>query len=96
MKESPDFASLTFVDAIKLFREWGFQVEPGPRPEEVTLILEALDHRTYAVHPAQELTQMAAAALQVRWRNGSLFNAAIRAHRKLGACPLVRAPEYVH
>ena len=63
---------LSFEDAVRLFKLWGFQVEPGPRPEEVTLILEEPDHRTYAVYQAEMLPQIAAVALQVRWRNGAM------------------------
>jgi hypothetical protein len=44
---------LSFEDAVRLFKQWGFQVEPGPRPEEVTLILEGPGHRTYAVYEPQ-------------------------------------------
>lgn len=78
MKRSncPSFKSLTFEDAVKLFKQWGFQVEPGPRPEEVTLIIQAPDHKTFCVYPADMLTQLAAAGLSARWRNGTLLNAA--------------------
>ncbi len=68
----PDFGSLTFEDAIRLFKQWGFQVEPGPRPEEVTLILEGSDYRNCSVHDARDLPAMAAVALRVRWQNGLL------------------------
>ena len=68
------FSSLPFEDAIKLFMAWGFQVEPGPRPDEVTLILDAPDYRTYAVHPANLFAQVAAVTLRVRWRNGAMFS----------------------
>jgi hypothetical protein len=71
--ELPQFSSLSFEEAVRLFRSWGFQVEPGPRPEEVTLILEAPDHRTYCVHPACVLPQMAAVALCVRMQNGAMY-----------------------
>ena len=73
--ESPLFSSLSFEDAVRLFKIWGFQVEPGPRPEEVTLIIEASDHRTYCVHPACLLPQMAAVALRVRMQNGAMYEA---------------------
>ena len=68
----PDFGSLSFEDTIRLFKQWGFQVEPGPRPEEVTLILEGPDYRTYSVHDAHVLPEMAAVALRARWQNGTL------------------------
>jgi hypothetical protein len=67
------FSSLSFEDAVRLFKSWDFQVEPGPRPEEVTLILEAPDHRTYCVHPASVLPQMAAVALRARFLNGAMY-----------------------
>jgi hypothetical protein len=71
--ELPSFRSLSFEDAVRLFKIWGFQVEPGPRPEEVTLILEAPNHQTYCVHPACLLPQMAAIALRVRMQNGAMY-----------------------
>lgn len=67
------FDSLSFEDAVRLFKEWGFVVEPGPMPEEVTLIIDAPDHRTYCVYEAQMLPQIAAAALRVRLKTGRLF-----------------------
>ena len=60
---------LSFEDAVRLFKQWGFQVEPGPRPEEVTLILEGPGHRTYAVYEASMLPQIASVALDIRWQN---------------------------
>ena len=66
------FKTPSFEDAVKLFKKWGFQVEPGPRPEEVTLIVEGLDYRTYSVYEARMLPQIAAVAMQVRWQHGSL------------------------
>ena len=68
----PEFGSLSFENAIGLFREWGFQVEPGPRPEEVTLILEGPSHRSYWVHDAHALVEIAAVALSLRWQGGTL------------------------
>jgi hypothetical protein len=62
----------SFEDAVKLFKQWGFQVEPGPQPEQVTLILEGPDYRTYSVYEAHMLPQVAAVALRVRWQNGSM------------------------
>ncbi len=67
--EPPD--SVSFEEAVRLFKEWGFLVEPGPQPEDVTLILEGPGHRTYSVHPASELAQMATVALRVRRRNAA-------------------------
>ena len=64
------FKPLSFEDAVKLFKKWGFQVEPGPRPEEVTLILEGPDYRMYSVYEARMLPQIADVALRVRCQNG--------------------------
>ena len=64
--------ALSFEDAVRLFKLWGFQVEPGPRPEEVTLILEGPGYRTYIVYEARMLPQIAAVALRVRWQNGTM------------------------
>ncbi len=75
--KSPSFDSVSFEDAVRLFSLWGFQVEPGPRPDQVTLILQAPDHRTYCVYPADQLTDLAATALRVRYFNGSLTHAAL-------------------
>jgi hypothetical protein len=64
------FKRLSFEDAVRLFKEWGFQVEPGPRPGEVTLIIEAVDHCCTTVYDAEMLPQIATVALEVRWQNG--------------------------
>jgi len=69
--KEPSFKDPSFEDAVKLFKQWGFEVEPGPRPEQVTLILEGPDYRTYSVYEARMLPQIAAVALRVRWRNGA-------------------------
>jgi hypothetical protein len=71
----PDFESLSFEGAVRLFKQWGFQVEPGPRSEEVTLILEEPGYRVVSVHDARVLPEMAAAALRVRWQNGADLSA---------------------
>ncbi len=76
--ELPQFDSLSFEEAVRLFKSWGFQVEPGPRPEEVTLILDAPDHRTYCAQPASLLPQMAAVAMRVRFMNGAMYEASNR------------------
>lgn len=75
--QSPNFTSISFEDAVRLFLRWGFQVEPGPRPDQVTLILQGPDHRTYCVYPAGLLTELAATALRVRYCSGALSNAAL-------------------
>lgn|GEM_PF-4305607 len=57
---------LSFEDSVRLFQRLGFRVEPGPRPEQVTLIIDAPDHRTYAVFEAAMLPDIAAVALEAR------------------------------
>jgi hypothetical protein len=69
----PYFETLSFEQAIRLFKGWGFLVEPGPGTEEVTLVLEGPDHRSCYVYEAAQLPQIAAAALRVRWRTGALL-----------------------
>jgi len=61
-----------FEDAIRLFKLWGFRVEPGSRPEEVTLILKGPGYRTYTVYDAHLLPTIAAEGLRARWQNGNL------------------------
>jgi hypothetical protein len=61
---------LAFEQAVRLFELWGFKVEPGPGSDEVSLVLEGEDYRTYAVYEAEMLPQIAEAALKVRWQNG--------------------------
>jgi hypothetical protein len=63
----PDFEKLSFEKAVRLFKGWGFLVEQGPRFGEVTLILEGPNHRTYCVCDPEQLLEMAAAVLRVRW-----------------------------
>lgn len=60
---------LTFEEAVHLFEQWGFQVEPGPGEDEVTLILETPESCTHAVQPRRMLPQIAAVSLAVRWEN---------------------------
>jgi hypothetical protein len=69
MTEVSVLKPLSFESAVRLFKQWGFQIEPGPRPEEVTLILEGPGHRTYAVYEADMLPQIAAVAQRIRWQN---------------------------
>jgi hypothetical protein len=64
--------SLSFEEAVRLFRQWGFQVEPGPQPGEVTLVAEGPDYRTHAVYEAHLLPQIACVALRVRQQNAVL------------------------
>ena len=65
------FKEPSFEDAVKLFKQWGFQVEPGLRTEQVTLIVDGSDYRTYSVYEARMLPQIASVALRVRWQNGA-------------------------
>ncbi len=91
-----------FEDAVRLFKEWGFQVEPGPQAGEITLISEGPDYRNYSVYPANLLPQIAAAALNVRWRNGAIAQASAQGPQGAGklshlkAAPLpIRAPSHI-
>jgi len=69
-----NFEKLSFEKAVQLFQGWGFQVEQGPGPEEVTLILNGPAHRSCHVYNAEQLPQMAEAVLRVRWRNGAVLS----------------------
>ncbi|MDY0018475.1 MAG: hypothetical protein RBT47_00585 [Anaerolineae bacterium] len=64
---------LSYAEAVHLFEQWGFRVEDGPRPHEVTLILEGVDFRTYIVYDVGLLPQIAAVVLRTRWRNGTVM-----------------------
>jgi len=70
----PNFEELSAEKAIQLFKEWGFLIEQGPGSGQVTLILEGPDHRSYYVYEATHLPEMAAAILDVRWRNGAMMS----------------------
>jgi hypothetical protein len=59
---------MSFEEAVNLFKDWGFRVEPGPEPEEVTLWIDALDHHTCCVYPAHLLPEIANVIQQVRTR----------------------------
>src|SRR5512143_3976475 len=59
---------MSFEEAVNLFKEWGFRVEPGPELEEVTLWIDALDHHTCCVYPARLLPEIATVIQQVRAR----------------------------
>ena len=69
----PYFKTLSLKKAVRLFKGWGFLVEPGPGTEEVTLVLERPVHRSYYVYKRAQLPQIATAALRVRWRTGALL-----------------------
>lgn len=64
---------LTYEEAVSLFKQWGFEVEPGPRTDEVTLLLKTEDGCTYSVQERAMLTQMAAVTLAVRWRSNRVM-----------------------
>ena len=66
-----NIATLTFEKAVRLFRQWGFLVEKGPRQKEVTLILQGPDHRSFYVYDVEQLPQVAAVALRVRLASGA-------------------------
>lgn len=68
-----DFEKLSFEEAAQLFKEWGFLVQPGPRTEEVTLILEGPTHRSYCVCQPEQLAEMAVAILRQRLRTGAMM-----------------------
>ena len=68
-----NFETLSFKEAVRLFKEWGYLVEPGPRPEEVTLLIKGPAHRSYHVYDAAELPQLAAAILRVRCTTGAIL-----------------------
>jgi len=56
--------SLSFEEAVGLFKMLGFVVEPGPRSTEVSLILKGHDHCTYVVWDAVLLPAIAGVALR--------------------------------
>jgi hypothetical protein len=69
----PDFERLSVEKAVQLFKGWGFLVEQGPGQEEVTLILEGPGYRSHYVYEPQELPEMAASVLRVRWCTGAMM-----------------------
>jgi hypothetical protein len=68
-----DLEKLSFEKAVQLFKQWGFQVLPGPRTEEVTVILEGPTHRSYCVCQPEQLAEMAVAILRQRLRTGAMM-----------------------
>lgn len=68
----PDFENLSFEKAAQLFEGWGFVVEHGPDPGEVTLILEGSAHRSYYICKHEKLPELAASVLRIRWCGGML------------------------
>lgn len=72
MPECPEERErLSFEKAVRLFKEWGFLVEPGPLEGEVTLITEGPGYRNYCVYEAAILPQIAAEILLVRRRRAA-------------------------
>ena len=69
-----DFEKLSFEKAVQLFKGWGFLVERGPRPGEVTLILEGPTCRSHHVFEPEQLAEMAAVVLRQRLRIGAMMN----------------------
>ena len=70
----PDFEKLCFEKGVQLFQGWGFLVEGGPRPGEVTLIPEGPTHSSCYVCESGQLAEMAAVALRQRLRIGAMMN----------------------
>ena len=68
-----DLEKLSLEKAVQLFEEWGFLVQQGPRTEEVTLIVEGPNNRSYCVCQPEELPEMAAAVLRQRLCTGALM-----------------------
>ncbi len=75
------FAKVSVLQAVRLFQEWGFRVEEGPGREEVTVILEGADYRSFCVYEIAQLPQIAAAALRVRQANGASEERPLSARR---------------
>jgi hypothetical protein len=69
----PNLETLSFEEAVRLFKEWGFLVEEGPRHGEVTLILEGPGHRSCYVCESEKLPEMVASVLRVRWQTGAMI-----------------------
>ena len=67
-----DFEKLSFEKAVRLFREWGFLVQEGPGPAEVTIILDGPNSRTFCVCYPEQLSEMAAVILRVRLLTGAM------------------------
>jgi hypothetical protein len=67
-----DFEKLSFEKAARLFEEWGFLVQEGPRNTEVTIILDGPTYRSYCVCPSEQLAEMAAVILRVRLFTGAM------------------------
>ncbi|MBN2005913.1 MAG: hypothetical protein JXA21_21325 [Anaerolineae bacterium] len=64
-------SNLTYSEAVLLFKQWGFRIQPGPRAGEVTLLLKTAESCTYSVQEPYMLPKMAEIALAVRWLNGA-------------------------
>jgi hypothetical protein len=68
-----DWEKMSSEKAVQLFEEWGFLVQPGPKTNEVTLILEEPTQRSYYVCETKKLPEMAEAVLRVRWTSGAIM-----------------------
>ena len=74
MVSETDFETMSFQKAVQLFEDWGFRLQPGPRAEEVTVILEGPAHRSYLVCDPEQLAEMAAVILRQRLRNRTIMS----------------------
>jgi hypothetical protein len=68
----------TFADAVAHFQRIGFEVTPGPRHGEVTLILREEDSVSTTVWPQEMLQPIAEISRSFRYRNALLDMAAAR------------------
>jgi len=90
------FVKLSFERAVQLFQEWGFRVEEGPGHEEVTLILEGPDYRSYYVYEITRLPQIAAAALRMRRNIDAKKDAAIFLTAASSGCQYLATQRMLH
>jgi len=67
-----DFERLSFEKAVQLFKGWGFLVQEGPGPGEVTIILDGPNSRPFSVCYPEQLSEMAAVILRVRLLTGAM------------------------
>jgi hypothetical protein len=54
---------MTFAVAVEFFKRAGFEIEPGPRECEVTLVRREADYVSTTVWPLVELTRIAEMAM---------------------------------
>jgi hypothetical protein len=67
---------VTFAEAVAHFQRIGFEVTPGPRPGEVTLIDRRDDCISTIVWPQEVLQPIAGVSQTFRYRNALLRTAA--------------------